>query len=77
MSGGSGMSLEHEITKRAADGTLTIGELREFLDEFDKATATSGPPSYTGSFKPRARVSFGGGIKSITVTVPGGEAEQQ
>lgn len=71
------MSLEHEITKRAADGTLTIADLREFLDEFDKATATSGPPSYTGTFKPRARVSFGGGLKSVTVTVPGEEAGQR
>jgi hypothetical protein len=70
------VSLDHQITKRAADGTLTIAELREFLAEFDRATATSGPPSYTGSFKPKARVSFGGGIKSISVTIPG-ESEQQ
>jgi hypothetical protein len=48
------MSVDHVITKRAASGILTIAELREFLAEFDRATATSGPPSYTGSFKPKA-----------------------
>jgi len=47
------MSLDHQITKKAADGSLTISDLREFLDEYDKATAESGPPSYTGSLKPK------------------------
>ena len=69
------MSVDHEITKKAADGTLTIADLREFLEEFDRVTATSGPPSYTGSFKPKVRSGFSGGIKSITVKIPG-EAER-
>jgi len=45
----------------------------QFLEEFDKATAdTPGPADGTVSaLKPKVRVRFGGGIKSITVTVPG------
>jgi hypothetical protein len=70
------MSSEHQITRKAADGTLTIADLREFLDEFDKAAAGSGPPSFTGAVKPKARVGFSGGIKSITVTIPGGSEQQ-
>jgi hypothetical protein len=70
------MSMEHEITKRSADGTLTIADLREFLDEFDKAAAGSGPPSHTGAFKPKARIAFGGGVKSISVTIPDGADRQ-
>lgn len=70
------MSIQHEITKKAADGSLTAAELREFLDEFDKAAAGTGPPSHTGAFKPKVRVAFGGGIKSITVTIPGGGEER-
>ena len=72
---GRPVSTEHKITKHAADGSLTISDLREFLDEFDKAAAASGPPSHTGAFKPKARVTFGGGLKSVTVTIPG-EVEQ-
>lgn len=68
------MSLSHEITKKAADGGLTIDELREFLDEFDKAAAPT-PPGVTvtgrNGLKPTARVGFRGGVKSITVTIPG------
>lgn len=66
------MSIEHEITKKAAEGGLTIADLREFLEEFDKATATAGPPSHTGTYRPKVRAGFSGGIKSISVTIPGG-----
>lgn len=69
------MSTEHVITKRASDGTLTIAELRQFLDEFDKAAVPSAAPELNGT-KVKARVSFGGGIKSISVTIPG-EGDQR
>ena len=59
------MSTEKTITVKAADGTLTIAELRAFVDEAGKAG------SEDDALKPKARVSFGGGIKSVTVTVPG------
>jgi hypothetical protein len=71
------MSVEHEITKRAADGTLTIPELRQFLDEFDKATPPGTSPYPGGeALKLKARVAFGGGIKSIRVTIPGGDEQR-
>lgn len=50
------MSIEHEITKKAADGTLTIADLREFL-------ATIGQTADSNHAKPKVRVAFGGGIK--------------
>ena len=65
------MSTEHVITKRAADRTLTIAELRQFLDEFDKAATTPEYPVAGYGLKVKARVSFGGGLKSISVTIPG------
>jgi hypothetical protein len=73
------MSSEHQITRKAADGTLTMADLREFLDEFDKAASTAGRPALGNGYgvKPAARIAFGGGIKSISVTIPGGEAEQR
>jgi hypothetical protein len=77
------LSTEHTITKRAADGTLTIAELREFLAEFDGIPAQSlvdrrGVRGVlgTGSLKVKARVNFSGGIKSISVTIPGGDEQQ-
>lgn len=70
------MSLDHQITKRAADGSLTIAELRQFLDEFDKAAATPEYPVNGHGLKPKVRSGFSGGIKSISVTIPG-EAEQR
>lgn len=70
------MSTEHQITKRAADGGLTIAELRQFLDEFDKTTATPEYPVNGYGLKVKARVSFGGGLKSVSVTIPG-EGEQR
>ena len=57
------MSTQRTITVKAPDGALTISDLRAFLAEFDKATAAS------DGLKPKARVSFSGRIKSITVTV--------
>jgi hypothetical protein len=71
------MSVDHEITKRAADGTLTIAELRQFLDEFDKAAATPEYPANGHTLKVKVRSGFSGGIKSIAVKIPGGEAERQ
>ncbi len=64
------MSAEHQITKRTALGSLTIADLRQFLDEFDKAAAPSSAPELNG-LKVKARVSFSGTIKSISVTIPG------
>lgn len=65
------MSLEHEITKHAADGGLTIAELRQFLDEFDKAAVTPEYPVNGYGLKVKVRSGFSGGIKSISVTIPG------
>lgn len=69
------MATEHTITVKAQrddgrdGGGLTIARLRQFLEEFDKATAdTAGPAA--DALQPKARVTFGGRIKSITVTVP-------
>lgn len=72
------MSTEHSITKRAADGSLTVLELKQFLDEFDKAAAvgTANPAPGGYGLKVSARVNFRGGIKSITVTVPGGDEKR-
>ena len=72
------MGVDHVITKRAADGTLTIAELREFLAEFDKAATEAERPALKNGYaiKPKVRAGFGGGIKSISVTIPG-ESEQQ
>ena len=59
------MSMEHEITKKAADGHLTIAELHRFLGEVGQAS----PPSSEG-ISLTARIGFGGGIKSITAKIP-------
>jgi hypothetical protein len=63
------VSLSHEITKKATVGILDIAALRDFLAEVDKASEGR----YPESLNPKVRVAFGGGIKSITVTVPGEE----
>lgn len=66
------MSTQRTITVKAADGTLTMADLRAFLDQFDKGTGEDGV--YTGfhdALKVKARVSLGGHLKSVTVTVPG------
>lgn len=69
------MSTEHVITWKAEEGTLTVSELWQFLKEFDKAVDRKDPDApplldWYG-LKVKARVSFSGGIKSITVTIPG------
>jgi hypothetical protein len=66
------MSIEHEITKHAAEGSLTIAELRQFVDEFDVSTRAD-PDRDPGGLKPKVRSGLGGGIKSITVKIPGGD----
>lgn len=71
--GRAAVSAEHQITKKASTGTLRVAELREFLDEIAKATEGH----YPESLQLKARVSFGGGLKSISVTIPGGEDEQR
>jgi hypothetical protein len=68
------MSLEHEITKRASDGDLSVPELREFLAELDKAGAGDATVNESG-LKVRVRSGLKGQVKSITVKIPGG-AEQ-
>jgi hypothetical protein len=70
------VSIEHEITKRAADGGLTIAELRQFLDEFDKAATTPEYPVSGYGLKPKVRSGLSGGIKSITVKIPGGDEQR-
>ena len=63
------MSTEHTITKRAADGPLTVADLREFLATIEQTAGNN-------NAVPKARIAFGGGIKSISVTIPG-EAERR
>jgi hypothetical protein len=70
------MSAEHQITKKAADGTLTIAELREFLAEFDRLGAPGSAAPLPAGLKPKVRSGFSGTIKSISVTIPGESAEQ-
>lgn len=72
------MSTEHTITKRAALGALTVAELREFLAEFDETPARSLAEAGLGKdgLRLKARVNFSGGIKSISVTIPG-EGDRQ
>ncbi len=60
------MSTERTITVKAADGTLTMAELRAFAAAFGEAAKRG----EDGELRPKARVGFRGGIKSITVTVP-------
>jgi hypothetical protein len=75
------VSTEHQITRKAEDTNLTIPELREFLAEYDKAAASlavaagvEAVPDWYG--KVTARVTFRGGLKSITVTIPGGDEKR-
>lgn len=67
------MSTERTITVRAPDGELTIGELRQFLAEFDKATASAAGAEAEAAeaLKPSARSRMNGRLKSITVVIPG------
>jgi len=61
------VTTERTITVKAADGTLTMAELRAFVAGFDEAAKRD----QDGTLTPKARVRFSGRIKSITVTVPG------
>jgi len=61
------VSLDHQITKKAADGTLTTGELRQFINEVGRAC----DGNYPEGLKVKARAAFSGGLKSISVTIPG------
>ena len=72
------MSTEHTITVKAQrddgrdGGDLAMADLRAFLDQFDKGAGEDGVyPGFHDALKPKVRVRLGGGIKSITVTVPG------
>jgi hypothetical protein len=63
------VSTEHQITRRAADGPLTVADLREFLATIEQTAGNN-------NAVPKARIAFGGGIKSISVTIPGGGDRQ-
>jgi hypothetical protein len=66
------VSAEHTITKKAVNGELTIGELRQFLADFDKATAdVVDPAGRLEALTPSARSKMNGRLKSITVVIPG------
>jgi hypothetical protein len=70
------VSAEHQITKKAADGSgLTVADLRDFLAEFDKLGAPGSASLLPGSLRPKVRSGFNGGIKSISVTIPGGSEQ--
>lgn len=70
------MSTEHQITKKAAEGALTIAELREWLAEFDRLGAPGSASPLPEALRPKVRTGFSGAIKSISVTVPGGSDQQ-
>jgi len=66
------VATERTITVKAAGTSLTMAALRQFLEEFDKSTPEGGyHPGFHDELRPKARVTFGGHLKSITVTVPG------
>lgn len=69
------MSVDHEITKRASGGDLSVPELREFLAELDKAEAGDATVNEAG-LKVRVRSGFKGQVKSITVKIPGGDEQR-
>jgi hypothetical protein len=57
------VSTESTVTAKApASGKMTVDDLREFLAELDKAGANGGT-------RLTARVSFGGWVKQMSVTV--------
>ena len=55
------MSTSREVTVKAQDGTVTLGELRAFIGELDQAGAAESTP-ISGT------VRFGGGIKTLKAT---------
>jgi hypothetical protein len=60
------VSTEKTITVKAADGTLTMAELRAFVAGFDEVAVADVDQDV---IKPKARVSLGGHLKSLTVKV--------
>jgi hypothetical protein len=70
------VATEYKITVQAQrddgrnGGELTIARLRQFLEEYDRATGCR-VAELADALHPKVRVRFGGGIRSITVTVPG------
>jgi hypothetical protein len=55
------VSTSREVTVKAQDGTVTLGELRAFVAELDHAGAAE-------STSILATVRFGGGIKTLKAT---------
>jgi hypothetical protein len=55
------VSTSREVTAKAEDGTVTLGELKAFAAELDRAGAVNTTPI-------SATVRFGGGIKTLKAT---------
>ena len=55
------MSTSRDVTVKAQDGIMTLGELRVFITELDHAGAAESTP-ISGT------VRFGGGIKALKAT---------
>jgi hypothetical protein len=55
------MATDRTVTVNAADGKLTLGELRSFIGEMDQAGAADTTPV-------QGRVTFGGWLKEIKAT---------
>jgi len=56
------VATERTITVKVADGKMTVAELREFLAGIEQTAGNN-------AAVPTARVAFGGGIKSVSVTM--------
>lgn len=56
------MSTSRTVEAKAADGTMTLAELRAFIAELDDARAAESTPV-------SATVRFGGGLKGLKATV--------
>jgi hypothetical protein len=59
---------EVSILSEPASGDLTIDELREFLDNVDRAAAAAGV--HPGGLRPSVAVRFSGAVKGIWVRIP-------
>lgn len=55
------MSTSRDVTVKAQNGTVTLGELKAFVAELDHAGAVNTTPI-------SATVRFGGGIKTLKAT---------
>ena len=62
------MATEHTITAKGVrpDGKMDIADLREFLASIPQTADNN-------SIVPKVKIAFGGGIKSISVTVKDGQ----